>query len=116
MPTKTKPVIELEHAELTHAAIKLCNTRKALEVLNGEEEVLKDRIKEILQEYEIGEATVFQLSLRGKALGVQVILTPSNGNKSLNKDMLIDAGVLPSVIEKGYKAGKPFIKVEVKIP
>jgi len=110
MSTKTKPVIELEHAELSRAAIKLFQVRKTLEVLNNEKEILQDKIKDTLQDWETSEATVFQLGS-----GIEIILTPFKGNNTLNKDMLIDAGVLPSVIEKGYKAGKPFTKVEVKI-
>jgi hypothetical protein len=107
MATKTKPVIQVDNTELNFAIIKLNGVRKSLAVLNEQEDDLKDRIKELAAEYEIAESTIFEIE------GNQAILTPSS-NKHLNKDLLIDAGVLPSQIEKGYKVSE-FIKVEVKV-
>jgi len=110
MAKLTAASIKTTDLELTAAVLQLYGKRKALKALGEEEGLLKERIIEVLSALEEEAGTVFDIPG-----GLQVFLTLSNGNKTLNKDMLIDAGVLPSQIEKGYKAGKPFTKVEVKV-
>jgi len=111
--TKEKPVVELEQDgrwnELRTAATSLHATRGSLALLEQQDSDLKDRIKEMLREFEIDEATLFQMP------GISVTLTPTKGRKSLNKDMLIDAGCLPSQIEKGYKQGEGYTSVSVHV-
>jgi len=111
MTTKNKPIVELgeEWKELATAAHTLNSTRKSKAILEEQEDTLRNRIKEILFEFEIDEATLFKMA------GVSVTLTPTKGRKTLNKDMLIDAGVLPSVIEKGYKVGEGHVSVSVDL-
>jgi len=108
MTTKEKLIVEIQDAELTNAVVQLYGKRKAMKIIVEQEELLKDRVKEIILTLEEPEGTVFQIPG-----SLQVQLTVSSGRNTLNKDKLIDAGVLPSQIEKGYKQGEPFTKVEV---
>lgn len=112
MATKEKkPVIELgdEWRELRTAAATLDSTKKSMSVLEEQKDTLIARIKELTAEFEIDEATVFQMP------GISVTLTPTKGRKTLNKDRLIDAGVMPSQIENGYNVGEGYISVSVSI-
>lgn len=104
----TKEVV-IADTELSHAARQLYDTRKALKIMGEQEVLLKDTVKELIALLEYEEGTVF--ALPGD---LQLHVVEVAGRKTLNKDKLIDAGVLPSQIEKGYKVGEPSTRVEVK--
>ena len=105
-----KPVIEIRNDELKVATGALSATRASLEVLEQQEKDLRRRILEICAEFEIAEATV----IHPEGGTFNAILTPVKGRKTLNKDKLIDAGVKPAQIEKGYKEGDPYTSVSVE--
>ena len=107
----TKEIVQIEEGELTKSATQLYGIRKALKLMEEEEGLLKDRVKELVAVFEYEKGTVF--AIPG---GLQLHTVEVDGRKTLNKDLLIDAGVLPSQIEKGYKKGEGYTKVEVKTP
>jgi len=102
--------VQIEDGELILTVAQLYDTRKALKLMEGQEGLLKDRVKELIAALEYEEGTVFSTPR-----GLQFHVVQIEGRKTLNKDLLIDAGVLPSQIEKGYKKGEGYTKVEVKI-
>ena len=115
----TKEIVQLEEGELTQAATQLYNTRKALKSLGEQEVLLKDRVKELVAALEYEEGTVFAIAAIPDSVQPSIrhlSVLPVAGRKTLNKDKLIDAGVLPSQIEKGYKVGDASTRVEVKTP
>ena len=97
----TKEIVQIENGELTKAALQLYDTRKALKLMEEQEGLLKDRVKELVVALEYEAGTVF-----ATPGGLQLHVVGVEGRKTLNKDLLIDAGVLPSQIEKGYKKGE----------
>lgn len=101
--------VQIEDGELTQAALQLYITRKALKHAEGQEAMLKDRVRELVTNLEHEKGTVFTTRR-----GLQIHIVEAEGRKTLNKDLLIDAGVLPSQIEKGYKKGEGYTRVEVK--
>lgn len=104
-----KEIVKLEDGELTRAVAQLYGTRNALKLMVEQEVLLKDRVKELVAVLEYEAGTVF-----ATPSGLQFNVVEVAGRKTLNKDKLIDAGVLPSQIEKGYKVGDPSTRVEVK--
>jgi len=106
-----KETVQIEHGELTNAVLQLYSTRKALKLMEEQEGLLKERVKELITLLEYEDGTVL-----ATPTGLQVHLIEVASRKTLNKDKLIDAGVLPSQIEKGYKVGEVSTRVEVKIP
>jgi len=105
-----KDIVIIEEAELIHVVVQLYDKRKALKLMEKQEGLLKDRVKELITILEYDDDILATPS------GLQVHLVEVAGRKTLNKDKLIDAGVLPSQIERGYKVGEPSTRVEVKIP
>ena len=108
--------VRTDDRELTQAARQLYDTRKALKLMEEQEKLLKDRVKELVTFF-IDVDVISPTTPKGLIIEIgdlQVHLVEVEGRKTLNKDLLIDAGVLPSQIEKGYKKGEGYTKVEVK--
>ena len=101
--------VQIESGEPTLAVVQLYDTRKALKLMGEQEELLKDRVKELVAALEYEKGTVLTTPR-----GLRLHVVEAEGRKTLNKDLLIDAGVLPSQIEKGYRKGEGYTKVEVK--
>ena len=93
---------------------RLAQTRSVLKLMKEQEAGITDGLKELLVDWDIKKVTDFLIQPEGEEDGANVVLTVRPGSSSsLNKDMLIDNGVLPSVIKKSMKESK-FVKYEPK--
>ena len=108
-------------ASLPHiSALKNNNTQRKAQDLMEEAnflresiEPLSDRFREILDELQNIQT---RNHLDGLRCGLTAFrYTETKGRRTLNRDLLIENGVPPKVIESSYKVGEPGTKREFKL-
>lgn len=116
MAKKDRAVVRVINPELRLLGQRLKSTRTAIKLMGEQEDEIKKEITEITQDWEIDkEGTIF-LCAPGESMdieSVEVSLIPS-GRNSLNRDLLLENGVMVSTIEASYKYS-PYTTIEVDI-
>jgi len=127
MPSKQEAIeLQVVSDELRSLTERLEVTRKSIKLMEDQETTIKDRLKEVLSDWDVKKLTEFmllpettqytdeaQVAVPITEPQLVVLTVRPSSSKSLSKDKLIDNGVLPSVIEKSYKESK-FVKYEPK--
>jgi len=94
----TKEKILLDHSDLAHSLEILRAMRKAKAAVETHEKEASDNSKELLEEIGLGS---FEVPVEGGTLSFSFI---EGTRTSLSKDLLLEAGVKPEVLEKCTKS------------
>ena len=101
MATKPKEATRIDHEAVTRSIVLLRGLRKAKKAIEEQEKECSDSAKDLMEEFGPGRYTV--LLEDATEAGEYTFSFTEVKRSSLNKDMLLDAGVDPAIIERCTK-------------
>tara|TARA_R100001086_G_scaffold192456_1_gene109676 strand:- start:45 stop:389 length:345 start_codon:yes stop_codon:yes gene_type:complete len=101
MATKPKEATRIDHLGVTSMIVLLRGLRKGKKAIEEQEKECSDSVKDLMEEFGPGRYIV--LLEEGTEAGEYTFSYSESTRNSLDKDMLLDAGVDPAILERCTK-------------